>query len=70
MAYRRPSIATGSRRRKIPQAQVARALRTSQSAVARIESGEVDVRLSTIDRYAAAVGTRVRYQITPTPTAR
>lgn len=34
---------------------------TSQSAVARLESAEVDARLSTIERYAAAVGQRVDF---------
>ena len=29
---------------------------TSQSAVARLEAGRLDVRLSTLERYAAAVG--------------
>jgi predicted transcriptional regulator len=29
---------------------------TSQSVVARLESGEIDARLSTLQRYAAAVG--------------
>ncbi len=64
------ALVTERERRNIPQAQVARAMRTSQPAVARIESGEVDVRLSTIDRYAAAVGAKVRYQITSTRAAR
>lgn len=40
-------------------------MKTSQPAVARFESGEVDVRLSTIERYASAVGQQVRYQIVP-----
>jgi predicted transcriptional regulator len=29
---------------------------TSQSAVARLESGDADVRLSTLERYVAALG--------------
>jgi predicted transcriptional regulator len=36
---------------------------TSQSAVARIESGQADVKLSTLERYAAAVGKRVRWEL-------
>ena len=57
------ALATERERRRIPQQAVARRMKTSQPAVARIESGEVDVRLSTIDRYAAAIGKRVRYQL-------
>ena len=49
----------------ITQQAVASSMETSQPAVARIESGEVDVRLSTIERYAAAVGQRVSYQLKP-----
>ena len=57
------ALATERERRHIPQQAVARRMKTSQPAVARIESGEVDVRLSTVERYAAAIGKRVRYQL-------
>jgi transcriptional regulator with XRE-family HTH domain len=36
---------------------------TSQSAVARLESGESDLRLSTLERYAAAVGQRLDWRL-------
>jgi predicted transcriptional regulator len=36
---------------------------TSQSAVARIEPGQADVKLSTLERYAAAVGKRVQWEL-------
>jgi predicted transcriptional regulator len=36
---------------------------TSQSAVARLESGDVDAKLSTVERYAAALGQRVEWRI-------
>ena len=39
----------------VSQAEVASRMGTSQSAVARLETGQVDVRLSTLERYAAAV---------------
>jgi len=48
-----------SRRRAesgLSQAQVARLMQTSQSAVARLESGQRDVQLSTVARYAGALG--------------
>lgn len=40
----------------LSQTEVAARMRTSQSAVARLERGAADVRLSTLQRYAAAVG--------------
>lgn len=47
----------------ITQQVVAERMRTSQSAVARMEAGEVDARLSTVERYAAAVGQRVEWSL-------
>jgi predicted transcriptional regulator len=38
---------------------------TSQSAVARLESGELDARLSTLERYAAALRHTVDWQVRP-----
>jgi len=40
----------------LSQTEVAARMGTSQSAVARLESGQADVRLSTLERYADAVG--------------
>jgi len=40
----------------LSQTEVAARMGTSQSAVARLESGASDIRLSTLERYAAAVG--------------
>ena len=36
---------------------------TSQSAVARLESGATDVRASTLERYAAAVGGQITWEV-------
>jgi transcriptional regulator with XRE-family HTH domain len=36
---------------------------TSQSAVARLEAGEADIRLSTLERYAAAVGIELDWRL-------
>jgi ribosome-binding protein aMBF1 (putative translation factor) len=40
----------------LSQTAVAARMRTSQSVVARLESGHLDMRLSTLHRYAGAVG--------------
>ena len=47
----------------ITQKDVAAAMKTSQSAVARMERGEIDAKLSTVDRYAAAIGQRLEWRI-------
>ena len=47
----------------LTQTEVAARMRTSQSAVARLERGDLDVRLSTVERYAAALGQRIDYQV-------
>ncbi len=39
----------------LTQTEVAARMGTSQSAVARLESGQADVRVSTLERYAAAL---------------
>lgn len=55
----------GARREKagITQKDVAAAMKTSQSAVARMERGEIDAKLSTVDRYAAAIGHRLEWRV-------
>jgi predicted transcriptional regulator len=47
----------------LSQTEVAARMGTSQSAVARLEAGEADVRLSTLERYAAAVGFQLDWQL-------
>jgi ribosome-binding protein aMBF1 (putative translation factor) len=47
----------------LSQTEVAAQMGTSQSAVARLEAGEADMRLSTLERYAAAVGRDVCWQL-------
>ena len=46
------------------QTEVAARMGTSQSAVARLESGTADVRASTLERYAAAIGTEITWRMT------
>lgn len=49
--------------RRLSQTAVAARMGTSQSAVARLEAGDIDVRFSTVERYATALGVRVRWRI-------
>lgn len=46
----------------LSQTEVAARMGTSQSAVARLEAGGADVRVSTLERYAAAVGSQISWQ--------
>jgi predicted transcriptional regulator len=55
-------LATARRESELSQTEIAARMGTSQSAVARLESGELDVRLSTLERYAAALGRTVDWQ--------
>jgi predicted transcriptional regulator len=66
---RRLSAELVHRRRQIGLSQTAVAARmgTSQSAVARLEAGESDVRLSTLERYAAAVGMQIDWRVGEPP---
>jgi transcriptional regulator with XRE-family HTH domain len=54
----------------LSQTVVAERMGTTQSAVARIESGKVALRPETIKRYAAAVGHRVELRLIPEKKAR
>jgi len=47
----------------LSQTEIAARMGTSQSAVARLERGDVDARLSTLERYAAALGRTVNWQV-------
>ncbi len=49
----------------LTQTEVAARMGTSQSAVARLESGDADVRLSTLERYAAAIEHELSWQLIP-----
>jgi transcriptional regulator with XRE-family HTH domain len=50
----------------LTQTQVAAAMGTSQSSVARIEAGRADVRISSLERYAATLGRRIEWRLSPT----
>jgi transcriptional regulator with XRE-family HTH domain len=52
------------------QTAVAAEMGTSQSAVARLESGNGDVKMSTVERYASTLGRKVEWRITTTGSSR
>jgi ribosome-binding protein aMBF1 (putative translation factor) len=47
----------------VSQTEIAARMGTSQSAVARLEAGEADVRASTLERYAAAIGSEISWRL-------
>ena len=47
----------------LSQTEIAARMGTSQSAVARLEAGEADVRASTLERYVAALGTEITWKL-------
>lgn len=53
------------RARGLSQTEVAERMRTSQSAVARLEAGRGDLRLSTLRRYADALGQTIQFGVSP-----
>lgn len=65
--HRRGVIAALVRERRqlgLSQTEVAARMKTSQSALARLEAGDSDVRISTLQRYAAAVGRDLQWRLT------
>jgi len=49
----------------LSQTEIAARMRTSQSAVARLEAGQGDIRLSTLRRYAGALGHQLQFGVRP-----
>ncbi|HEV8229354.1 MAG TPA: helix-turn-helix transcriptional regulator [Candidatus Limnocylindria bacterium] len=47
----------------VSQTVLAQRMNTSQSAIARLEAGEIDAKISTLDRFAAALGKRVEWRL-------
>ena len=56
-------LVSARRDRGLSQTEVAARMSTSQSVISRLEAGGVDVRLSTLERYAAAVGHRLEVRL-------
>lgn len=50
---------------KLSQAEVAKRIGTTQSAVARLEGGTISPSISTLQRYAAATGTKLHLKLLP-----
>lgn len=67
MAERRQALSgqLSSLRRQlgVSQVEVASRMGTSQSAVARLEAGDLDVRLSTVERYMTALGGKLEWRV-------
>lgn len=67
VAARRRALAGELAERRVAlglsQTEVAARMGTSQSAVARLEAGDIDIRLSTLERYAAALGQRLEIRL-------
>jgi transcriptional regulator with XRE-family HTH domain len=68
LAARRKALAgdlvTLRREAGLSQTEVAARMGTSQSAVARLEAGQGDLRLSSLERYAAALGRTIDWRLT------
>lgn len=67
MAERRRALTDALAARRVDlglsQTEVAARMGTSQSAVARLETGQADVRMSTLERYAAALGQVIDWRL-------
>jgi transcriptional regulator with XRE-family HTH domain len=50
---------------QLSQAELARRIGTTQSAIARLEAGRVSPSVSTLRRYAEATGTKLRIELLP-----
>ncbi|HZB97805.1 MAG TPA: helix-turn-helix transcriptional regulator [Candidatus Sulfotelmatobacter sp.] len=58
------AITEARRAAGLSQTHVAARMNTSASAVARLEAGEIDPKLSTVFRYVSAVGRRLDWKLT------
>jgi predicted transcriptional regulator len=67
MGERRRALAAelvaGRKALGLSQTAVAARMGTSQSAVARLEAGDADIRLSTLERYASAIGVSLHWRL-------
>jgi ribosome-binding protein aMBF1 (putative translation factor) len=54
------AVSEARRNSRLSQSDIAKQMRTSQAAVARLESGRGNPSVKTLQRYAAATGTRLK----------
>lgn len=59
------TLAVQRKRRKVSQTVVAAAMATSQSSVSTLEKTTSDTMVSTVERYAAALGYAVQFHLVP-----
>ncbi len=59
------ALAEKRREHERSQTAIAAAMQSSQSSIARLESSATDARISTVDRYAHALGYTVQYHLVP-----
>jgi len=52
---------------RLSQKEVAAKMHTTQSVVARLESGQQNVSLNTLRRYVTAIGRKIKIEINPIP---
>jgi hypothetical protein len=59
------TLAEHRRGRKLSQTRVAAAMSTSQPTLARLETTAADTKLSTVERFAGALGYSIEYHLVP-----
>jgi DNA-binding XRE family transcriptional regulator len=59
------TLAEQRKHRNLSQTKVAAAMDTSQPTLARLETTAADTKLSTVERFAAALGYAVEYHLVP-----
>jgi len=64
------ALAEQRKRRHLSQTRVAAAMHTSQPTLARLETTAADTKLSTVERFASALGYSVEYHLVPAKKSR
>jgi ribosome-binding protein aMBF1 (putative translation factor) len=64
------TLAEQRKRRNLSQTKVAAAMNTSQPTLARLETTAADTKLSTIERFADALGYSIEYHLVPAKTSK